>query len=146
MNPVAYSAILYSLAEGIHPLTGDALPERMIDQPDVIRALFAGARALESGQPDDLPSPKPGRENAGKPWSEEDDKSLLEQHAAGLSTSKIARTLKRSEFAIQVRLDKLESAPSAAYKRQAIQNNFRSLRGGSHRETQSDAGSPPLAR
>lgn len=31
MNPAAYSAILYSLAEGIHPVTGDFLPEGLID-------------------------------------------------------------------------------------------------------------------
>lgn len=184
MRSEAYSAILYSLAEGIHPVTGDALPDGLIDQPDVIRALYAGARMLEAGnqcvraakpvagmpespitisdavnqesdaanqepaatkpdaanqepatrKPDagsrapaarkpeaaksgDRPGPKPGRENAGKPWSKEDDAQLMESYAAGVSVNSLAKSFRRSAFAIEARLEKLESSQPGAEKR-----------------------------
>lgn len=183
MRSEAYSAILYSLAEGIHPVTGDTLPDGLIDQSDVIRALFAGARMLETGnqcvrvakpvaemlesavrisdavhqEPDaanqepaatkpdatnqepatksdaggrepaarksnavksgDRPAPKPGRENAGKPWSKEDDAHLMESYAAGTSVNSLAKSFRRSAFAIEARLEKLESSQPGAEKR-----------------------------
>lgn len=162
MRPEAYSAILYALAEGIHPVTGDFLPDCLIDQPDVIRALFAGARALEAGNQDvrtakpaaempepaagipvaanpepagdrepaaakpdaetpesgtKKPAPKPGRENAGKPWSKEDDALLMESYAAGTSVNSLAKSFKRSAFAIETRLEKLESGQPGSQRR-----------------------------
>jgi hypothetical protein len=182
MRSQAYSAILYSLAEGIHPVTGDPLPDGLIDQPDIIRALYAGARKLEAGnqcvrvaktvaempesavrisgavhqesdaarqepatksdagggkpaarksdagggepanksdavKSGDRPSPKPGRENAGKPWSKEDDLLLMEAYAAGESVNSLAKTFRRSAFAIEARLEKLESGQPGPEKR-----------------------------
>lgn len=183
MRSEAYSAILYSLAEGIHPVTGDTLPDGLIDQPKVIRALYAGARMLETcnqcvpaarpvaempelpgtisdavnqepgaanqepaaTKPDaanqepavksdaggrepvarkadavksgDRPNPKPGRENAGKAWSKEDDALLMESYAAGVSVNSLAKSFKRSGFAIEARLEKLETSQPGAQKR-----------------------------
>ena len=158
MRPEAYSAILYALAEGVHPFTGDLLPDGLIDQPDVIRALYAGARLLETcgravkpeevaaripeavvqerdtekpesaphdsaakmpddGKSGERPAPKPGRENAGKPWSKEDDALLMESYAAGTSVYHMAKAFKRSAFAIEARIEKLESVQPSAQKR-----------------------------
>jgi len=39
--------ILRSLAMGINPITGELFPDGLIDQPDVIRALFLGAAVLD---------------------------------------------------------------------------------------------------
>jgi hypothetical protein len=168
MRSEAYAAILYALAEGIHPVTGDLLPEGLIDRPDVIRALYAGARMLESsaraampgtgtqepgtrvpdaetpepaagiseaanpqpgaesrepdavkpksGKSGDRPAPKPGRENAGKSWSKEDDALLMESYAAGTSVYHMAKAFKRSAFAIEARIEKLETSQPGAQK------------------------------
>ena len=45
--------------------------------------------------------------NAYKPWSEADDKKLLELHKAGNTNAKIAKEFNRTSGAIQKRLKKL---------------------------------------
>ena len=73
--------IISALADGVNPETGEALD---IDTPfqalDVIRALFVALRALE------ITSRSKARRNrgrmpanAGKPWSDDEDRKLLEQ-------------------------------------------------------------------
>src|SRR5215213_146990 len=73
--------IIDTLAQGIHPVTGEAMPEDSpYNAPAVIRALFAVSQALDGNAP---PPPKPIRVraappvNAGKPWAEEDDALLV---------------------------------------------------------------------
>lgn len=69
----------------------------------------AGAEKPDSGMTGERPAPKAGRENAGKPWSEEEDALLMENYASGMSKSKLAKAFKRSEYAIEARLEKLEN-------------------------------------
>ena len=63
--------IVDTLAQGIHPVTGEAMPEDSpYNAPSVIRALFTVSQALQASQlgvRHGLPS------NAGKPWTAEDD-------------------------------------------------------------------------
>jgi hypothetical protein len=101
-------AILDTLAQGIHPVTGEVMPEDSpYNAPPVIRALFAVSQALEgvSAAPParkrDLPP------NTGKPWSADDDEALRAGFAAGTPTKDLAAALGRTRWAIESRLVKL---------------------------------------
>jgi hypothetical protein len=98
--------IINVLAQGIHPVTGEAMPaDSPYNEPPVIRALFAVARAL-----DDCDAQKPRREapaNAGKPWSGEEDERLVAAFDAGQTLKQMALDLGRSRVAVEARLVKL---------------------------------------
>ncbi|HWC65914.1 MAG TPA: hypothetical protein VG777_07520, partial [Thermoanaerobaculia bacterium] len=65
-------SILRTLAEGFDPRSGDELPEGgPFSDPEVIRALLAGARALEEAP--DSGSRRVLPESAGRPWTAEED-------------------------------------------------------------------------
>jgi hypothetical protein len=94
-------AILDTLAQGIHPVTGEVMPEDSpYNAPPVIRALFAVSQALE-GAPAASPARKRARgdlpANTGKPWSSSADQGLVGVPAA----------LGRTRWAIESRLVKL---------------------------------------
>lgn len=104
-------AILDTLAQGIHPVTGEVMPEDSpYNAPPVIRALFAVSQALE-GAPAAPAARKRERgelpPNTGKPWSAEDDESLRTGFAAGVPTKDLAAALGRTRWAIESRLVKL---------------------------------------
>jgi hypothetical protein len=97
--------ILDTLAQGIHPLTGEAMAEDSpYNAPPVIRALFAISQALEV---------KPGKAargqpaNAGKPWRPEDDEELEAGFTAGVDFKQLASDLGRTPFGVESRLVKL---------------------------------------
>ena len=102
-------AIIDTLAQGIHPVTGEAMPpDSPYLAPPVIRALFTVSQALEAGPPapkkrerGDLPA------NTGKPWSAEDDEALRAGFGAGTPTKDLAAALGRTRWAIESRLVKL---------------------------------------
>jgi hypothetical protein len=104
-------AIIDTLAQGIHPVTGEAMPQDSpYNAPPVIRALFAVSQALEGGAPSaakrarvrtDLPA------NTGKPWTAADDEQLRAGFVAGTPTKDLAAALGRTRWAIESRLVKL---------------------------------------
>ena len=100
--------IIDTLAQGIHPVTDEAMPEDSpYNAPPVIRALFAVSQALEAGT-----SAKPRRArdlppNTGKPWAAEDDEQLRSGFEAGTPTKDLAAALGRTRWAIESRLVKL---------------------------------------
>jgi hypothetical protein len=98
--------IIDTLAQGIRPVTGAAMPDDSpYNAPPVIRALFAVSQALGEGKPR-----KPARAlppNAGKPWSAEDDAQLREAFDQGAGVPQLAQTLGRSRWAVESRLVKL---------------------------------------
>ena len=98
--------IINVLAQGIHPVTGEAMPaDSPYNEPPVIRALFAVSRALE-----ECDAPKPRRElpvNAGKTWSGEEDDRLVAAFDAGQELKQMALELGRSRVAVEARLVKL---------------------------------------
>lgn len=110
-----YSKILYELANGTNPMTGEENDEWILEQPEIIRALYAGALALdklteEPTFPEETPiikanEPKPS--NSGKKWTSEDDTILFEAFNNGESISDLAVDFGRSEHAIAARLEKL---------------------------------------
>src|SRR5688572_29247072 len=72
--------IIDTLARGIHPDTGEAMPpDSPYNAPAVIRALHVVSRALETPAETTAGGPRPrpaAPANAGKPWAPEDDAVL----------------------------------------------------------------------
>ncbi len=112
-------AIVAALANGANPHTGEVFAQDSPYQsPDVIRALFAAQRALESrlntgqrGTNSSRPSEPRGnthvgKSNAGKPWSDEEDRQLLAAFDADKSLADIAQTHGRTAAGIRARLEK----------------------------------------
>jgi hypothetical protein len=102
-------AIVNTLAQGIHPVTGEAMPEDSpYNAPPVIRALFAVSQALDAKEA------RPRREsppNAGKPWGPDEDAMLDAVFAAGGDLKPLAQAMGRTLFAVESRLVKLGKLP-----------------------------------
>src|SRR5436305_6895746 len=94
MELQAARQIVDTLAQGIHPVTGEAMPEDSpYNAPPVIRALFAVSQALEAARPA-RPRAQPG--NAGKPWTPKEDAQLVLAYTAGTDFKEIAQALGRT--------------------------------------------------
>jgi hypothetical protein len=99
--------IIDTLAQGIHPVTGELMPDDSpYNAPPVIRALFAVSRALEGGQPV-VRVRKPVLPNAGKPWSPEDEATLTAGFTADPDLKQLAQQMGRTRAAVEARLVKL---------------------------------------
>ena len=97
--------IIDTLAQGVHPETGEAMPhDSPYNVPCVIRALVAVSQALEA-KPQRAARELPA--NAGKPWSDEDDAALAAAFDAGVEIKAIMQTLGRTKFSVEARLVKL---------------------------------------
>ena len=112
--------IIDTLAQGIHPVTGEAMPDDSpYNAPPVIRALFAVSQALEGAVPPEEAA-KPARTrtpqpvNAGKPWSADDDAQLETGFDQGEDAKVLADKLGRTRFGIEQRLIKLGKLPAPA--------------------------------
>jgi hypothetical protein len=109
-------AILQTLAQGIHPVTGVLMDaDSPYNEPSVIRALFAVDHALASGEAAPASAPVPrraGPANQGKPWSGEDDAKLDAAFSAGADLKPLADELGRTAFALEARLVKLGRLPA----------------------------------
>jgi hypothetical protein len=97
--------IIDTLAQGIHPVTGEAMPEDSpYNAPPVIRALHAVSRALEGeGTGNERPR-RASPANAGKPWSTQEDAALEVAWDAGIALKQVAQELGRTAFAVEQRL------------------------------------------
>jgi hypothetical protein len=116
MELQAARQIIDTLAQGVHPVTGEVMPDDSpYNAPPVIRALVAASRALEGKRP--ALAPRTERvarvqpSNQGKPWSPEDDARLEAAYAAGADLKLVAQELGRSHFGIESRLVKLGKLP-----------------------------------
>ena len=97
--------ILSILADGINPITGEALATYdSCNQADVVRALHSVLMEVDK-QPKKNPQPQP--ENAGKPWTTEEDELLLTAYRGGVKASELAKRHKRTNGSIVARLVKL---------------------------------------
>jgi hypothetical protein len=112
MELQAARQIIDTLAQGIHPVTGEVMPEDSpYNAPPVIRALFAVSQALDAPA---ATVAKPRRElppNAGKAWLAEEDDRLEAAFAAGVALKQVAEDLGRTTWAIEARLVKLGKMP-----------------------------------
>jgi hypothetical protein len=104
--------IIDTLAQGIHPITGEVMPDDSpYNAPPVIRALHAVSRALE-GAPSAAPAEESPRRrnqppNAGKAWSAQEDTALETAFDAGIPLKQVAQELGRTAFAVEQRLIKI---------------------------------------
>lgn len=109
MEIAAARQIIDTLAQGIHPVTGEVMPEDSpYNAPPVIRALFAVSQALDGNVA--AATAKPRRElppNAGKPWAAQEDGKLESAFCAGIDVRDIAQELGRTAWAVEARLVKL---------------------------------------
>lgn len=97
--------IIDTLAQGIHPETGEAMPpDSPYNAPPVIRALFEVSRALES-KPGRAPRQAPAK--SGLPWAPQDDARLEAAYRAGADLKNLAAQFERTPFAVETRLAKL---------------------------------------
>lgn len=103
MNIDRAREVLGLLAEGINPVTGEILPnDDSCNQVEVVRALYTALRCMEPKK-----ATKNAPENAGRPWTEEDEGTLCEMFDAGTSTKEICAHFKRSKGAVAARLVRL---------------------------------------
>lgn len=94
--------IIESLADGVNPITGEILPPSdSCSQTEVCRALHAALALFSEKREKALPA------NAGKPWSDEDDKILVEMYRAGKTQKEICNYFFRTSGSITSRLVKL---------------------------------------
>lgn len=101
--------IVNTLSQGIHPVTGEAMPEDSpYNAPPVIRALFAVSQALEGG---DARPRRQSTANSGKPWSADEDARLNAAFAGGEDLKPLAEALGRTPFALESRLVKMGKLP-----------------------------------
>jgi hypothetical protein len=98
--------ILSTLANGVNPVTGEVFAaDSPYQSSEVVRALYLATRALESrAKPTKVRTGLPS--NAGKPWSEEDDRKLLAEFDRGSSLQDLAQAHARTVAGIQARLEK----------------------------------------
>lgn len=105
--------VVKTLAQGVHPTTGEAFPpESPYNDPTVIRALFSilefvkqakqPGKSIEERRRENLHVGRP--RNAGLPWTEEDRATTASQFKAGKTIEELADTLERSRGAIHAEL------------------------------------------
>ena len=97
--------IVKALAQGIDPHTGETYAgDSPYQHPQTVRALYL---ALEAMQQPVQRKAKSLPDNAGKPWSPEDDQTLGAGFDAGKDPKRLAVEHKRTEWAVKTRLAKM---------------------------------------
>lgn len=112
--------IVNTLAQGVHPTTGEVFPpESPYNDPEVIRALFfvlesvkvtgGQKKSIEERRRDNLELGRP--RNAGLPWTEEDRALVKSRFQAGTSIENLAAELERSSAAIVAEVIRQDLVP-----------------------------------
>jgi hypothetical protein len=103
--------IIQQLANGIDPHSGEVFrADSPYQHPDTVRALFFALHALDSdaaSKPRAAANAPTAPQNAGKPWSDEEDRTLAAAFDSGKQIAELAAAHGRSRFAIEARLAKL---------------------------------------
>ena len=93
--------VVRSLANGVDPETGEVFPpESAYQRPQVVRALYEAAGALERIERFKSQMPQ----KTGEPWSEEEDRKLLAAFDAGRALQELAAAHERTMGAVRARL------------------------------------------
>ena len=127
MSPERAVEIIENLVDGIHPLTGEILPESNIcEETGIVDALncaiqvlnerIVANRAIEEyrkQQENKLNDTNKWNETTrpqrlGKPWTTEEDLLLKELFIKGASVTMMMKSLERSERGVLFRLEHLE--------------------------------------
>ena len=102
MDIVKAKEIISALAEGIDPTTGELLDaESVCNKGEVVRAFYTVLQVLECKKEKSVP------ENAGKPWSAEEENRLEMLYNSRMSQKAIAKEMGRTPGSISSRLEKL---------------------------------------
>ena len=97
--------IVTALASGVNPLTGELFAaDSPYQSPDVIRALYIAMRALEAPGRRRTRGQGAASSNAGKPWSDDEDRQLLSAFDNGQPLAELAHAHGRTRGGIQARL------------------------------------------
>jgi hypothetical protein len=93
-----------SLANGVDPESGEIFPpESAYQRPQVVRALYEAASALERIERfERRRAQMPAK--TGEPWSEEEDRKLLAAFDAGRALQELASAHERTMGAVRARL------------------------------------------
>lgn len=104
MDAAQALAVVRSLANGIHPETGEVFPaESVYQRPQIVRALYEAATALERIERfDRRKSRLPPK--TGEPWTEDEDRKLLTGFDAGRALTELAKTHERTMGSVRARL------------------------------------------
>jgi hypothetical protein len=105
MDDTQAHKIISALADGCDPTTGEKVEGSVLQHGDVIRALHLAVRALEANTRSKARSSRARvPANAGKPWTEEEDRELLEKFDAGQTVAQLAQAHDRTAAGIHARL------------------------------------------
>lgn len=106
--------MIEAVANGTHPITGEAIPENShFNSPEIIRALFTctqhikhpppkSRKTLEERQAENLSQGLP--RNAGLPWTKELKAQLADSFKAGEPPLELAKKFERTQYAILLQL------------------------------------------
>ncbi len=112
--------IVKTLAQGVHPSTGEVFPpDSPYNDPEVIRALFfildvgnSGKKprmSIEERRQNNLELGRP--RNAGLPWTEDDRSLVKSRFLEGTTIEKLAAELERSSAAIVAEIIRQDLVP-----------------------------------
>ncbi len=105
MDEAKALAIVAALANGVNPLTGEVFAvESPYQSPEVIRALYCAVRALETTGRRRTRAQGSASSNAGKPWTDDEDRRLLSAFDGGRPLAELAQAHGRTRGGIQARL------------------------------------------
>ena len=114
MELVKAVQMIESVANGIHPETGEAFPtDSPYNSPAIIRALFACTHHLKNGSTRIKKSEEEKQAenkikglplNAGLPWTKEARAELADLFKTGEAAIKLAHKFKRTKYAILMEL------------------------------------------
>jgi hypothetical protein len=100
--------IIDALARGTDPYSGDLLPlDGPLANPDTMKALRTALTALGGGEDRSSRLPRKLPENAGKPWSSQEDERLSAAYDAGQRLKALTAAHGRTRGAIKARLIRL---------------------------------------
>jgi hypothetical protein len=104
MDSARALAVVRSLANGVDPESGEVFgAESPYQRPQVVRALYAAANALERQERyDRRRTQMPVK--TGEPWSEDEDRKLLAAFDAGRALQELAAAHERTMGAVRARL------------------------------------------
>ena len=91
-------------ADDLQGVLDTQLENKLIADPPKV---LPNTRVNKSGEDASVPLKRKKAENAGKPWSEADDRLLCEMFDAGCSQKDLAKNFMRSRNSIAARLVKL---------------------------------------
>lgn len=100
MDIIRAKEIIYALAEGVDPTTGEVLPDNSIcNKGEIVRALYTVLDCMENKRPKkNMPA------NAGKPWTKGDENLLIDLYQSGAGKRDICIALQRTESGVAARL------------------------------------------